>query len=222
MRFQIANLGQTLFAFGLSLVLGAVLAYGFIPVSYRFFDSLSLSAIKELAFPLLAFIFYLSLRDSPGYNPSPYSTKRLLTLCVFPLIISLAFGATKNLNGVLQDPFFSWKPLLWTWVIIPVGEELLFRGWLTSVLNRLNRNIFPAFTPLYPLSLWGSSLAFSIWHLQNFESMGSGFLLFQVLYTFVVGIWLGLLKWQTGRIWPCVLAHALLNFAADWKLLFML
>ncbi|NBX75483.1 MAG: CPBP family intramembrane metalloprotease [Proteobacteria bacterium] len=222
MPFQIANQKQIVFALLLSGFLGCFLAYGFVPVSYRLFSGI-LGPMSQLGFPFLALLFYFSLPDLPCPVFSPPSTKRLLTLCVLPVLISAAFGATKNVPLEFSSSSrLLWNQVAWAWILGPWGEELLFRGWLNSLLNRLNKNTFLSTAPLYPLSVWGTAIAFSLWHIQNYEPGQLPFLIFQLAYTFFVGIWLGFLKWQTGKLWPCVLAHLILNLAADWKLWFML
>ncbi|MFM8270008.1 MAG: lysostaphin resistance A-like protein [Pseudomonadota bacterium] len=214
MRFQIANSRQVILTFALSLLVGFVLGYGFISLSYRLLDGV-LGDFKLLSFPLLALFFVVSLPHSSHPVLWVYPQNRLLTLCVLPLIIALGFGVAKSFRA-------DWNQAIWAWFIVPVGEELLFRGWVTSLLNRLNKNTFWGVAPLYPLSLWGSALAFSAWHLQNFDLVAFNFLIFQCIYTFCVGIWLGFIKWQTRKLWPCILAHCLLNLSADCKLWFML
>jgi len=222
MSFQIANKRQLSLTLILSVFLGCFLAYGFVPLSYRLFSWI-LGPVNQFGFPLLALVFFISLPNVATPVFSSFSIKRLLTLCVLPLVISVGFGATKNIPLEMSSvPSLQWKPLIWAWLLGPLGEELLFRGWVTSLLSRLNRNRFLGVAPLYPVSLWGTAIAFSIWHIQNFENGQLFFLIFQMVYTFFVGIWLGFIQWQTGRIWPCVLAHTLLNLAADWKLWFML
>jgi membrane protease YdiL (CAAX protease family) len=222
MSFQIANKRQVGLSLTLSLFLGWFLTSGFVSLSYRLF-SWVLGPMNQLGFPLLALIFFVSLPDLPCPVFSRLSTKRLLTLCVLPIVISAGFGATKNVPLEFSSSSnLLWKQVTWAWLIGPLGEELLFRGWLTSLLNRLNKNTFLAIAPLVPLSLWGSAIAFSLWHIQNYEQGQLPFLIFQLGYTFFVGIWLGVVKWHTGKLWPCFLAHLLLNLAADWKLWFML
>jgi membrane protease YdiL (CAAX protease family) len=110
----------------------------------------------------------------------------------------------------------------WAWITIPLVEEILFRGWVFNLLNRIYRNTFLNALPLFPAALWGQALAFSVWHLQNWGQLSMGFLIFQLVYTFFVGLWLGFYRWQTNRIWLGLVAHLLLNFFADWKLWIML
>jgi len=226
MSFQIADRKQVLGCIFLSLALGAVLAIGFQPtanegmqwvLSFLNCQSSGLCILLEkTAFPLLALFFFISLPQPLYPHPSPQSTKRLWTLSILPILIASLYGSFKSI------PLENWKEAYWTWLAIPVGEEFLFRGWLTALLNRIYRGKLGGATPLFPLSLWGSSLAFAVWHLQNGFSAPLAPVLFQVFYTFFAGIWLGFLRWNTGKVWPCVLAHFLINFAAEWKLWFVI
>lgn len=225
MAFQIADRKQVQGCIFLSLALGALLAVGFQPTGNQWMEWILsflncqsawfCNLLEKTAFPLLALFFYFSLPQPIYPHPSPLSAKRLCTLSILPVLIAGLFGKFKSIS------LGNWEEAYWTWLAIPLGEELLFRGWLTSVLNRVFRDKLGGATPLFPLSLWGSSIAFAIWHIQNGFSAPLSPVLFQVFYTFFAGIWLGFLRWNTGKVWPCVLAHFLINFAADWKLWFV-
>ncbi|NBV49707.1 CPBP family intramembrane metalloprotease [bacterium] len=225
MSFQIANLKQIVYALALSACLGCFLAWGFQPTSLIFTEFFLKSVscgetgfcqlLDHSGFLLMAFLFYISLPDAPPPILSPFSRNRLLTLCVLPVLIAGAYGFSKSGH-------ISWQAGFWTWIIIPLAEEWLFRGWLLALLNRIFPNAFLAGSSLFPLSIWGSALAFSCWHLQSWGQISLTLLGLQLFYTFCVGMWLGFLKWQTRSLWPSILAHFLINFAADLKLLLML
>ena len=118
---------------------------------------------------------------------------------------------------------FQWRNLvIWAWIIVPIGEEFLFRGWLLDLFQRVFRNIFAPSLPFLPLSVWGQAIAFSLWHIQNLGQTSPYLVGLQLFYTFFVGIWLGLLRWQTGSLFVAILAHCLLNMLADWKLWFVI
>lgn len=71
-------------------------------------------------------------------------------------------------------------------------EELLFRGYLqTRLLKRWN----PCFAILVSSALFG--LAHVTPH--------------RIAFAFIVGLYLGVLAWRTGSIWPGVLCHAFIN-----------
>lgn len=217
-------------------LLGALLAFSFIPFSRALVSgALDLTSLKtalsspalsfflNIGFVLMAFFLAISLPAQSCSVPAPYSGRRLFQLSILPILISMGFGWSKGAS-FLNLPFnaFPFKEAFWAWVLVPVGEELLFRGWLTRLLDRLFPESFIPLSPFFPVSLWGSAIAFSFWHLQNLDPSSYLFLILQLFYAFMVGIWLGFIRWQTQKIWPCIVAHSLLNFAADWKLLFML
>jgi len=221
MPFQIANRKQTLGICLLAPLLGGILAFGFQPLASQILQGLGLELTPSYLFLGLAFLFGSSLSDPSAPRTITLPRPRLLMLCILPWLISFAFGAFKSPPPLVDSSFFKEK-LLWAWVIAPVAEEWLFRGWVMAFLNRWTRSAFLPLEPFYPLSLWGSALAFSFWHLQNISSLPFPLLVFQLAYTFFVGIWLGFIKWQTGKISLVIFAHVILNFAADWKVWFVL
>lgn len=235
MAFQFIRGKAVVWILFLCGLLGALLAFSFIPFSKHLvswlFKSLPLeslisvsaaSYLSDFGFVFMAFFLTVSLPTPHCRIPTPYTTRRLFRLSLLPILISVGYGFTKGVHFFsLPIGSFPWKEALWAWLLVPVGEELLFRGWLTRLLNRLYPESFFPFSPFLPLSIWGSALAFSFWHLQNIDPHHYSLVLVQLFYTFMIGIWLGLINWQTQKLWPCILAHSLLNFAADWKLLFM-
>jgi sodium transport system permease protein len=80
-----------------------------------------------------------------------------------------------------------------------VCEELLFRG---IVLPSLAVRVGPALATL------GSSFLFGLIHV---DLGGGGLSMYRVPFAFAVGLGLGLLRVRAGRLWPAVLAHAVLN-----------
>lgn len=80
-------------------------------------------------------------------------------------------------------------------------EELFFRGYIQRRLLRRLR-------PTWAVAL--SSLLFALLHWD----------LIHFLFAFPVGVWLGVIAWRTGSVWPGVACHVCLNLA--WNLWFML
>ncbi len=73
-------------------------------------------------------------------------------------------------------------------------EEMLFRGYLqTRLLER--------WSPW--LAILVTSVLFAIFHITP-HAMANAF---------VLGIWLGVVAWRTGSIWPCIISHAAINGA---------
>ncbi len=71
-------------------------------------------------------------------------------------------------------------------------EELFFRGYM-------QRRLLQAWAPWSAIAV--SSGLFGLLHLAPH----------QVVFAFVIGLWLGVIGWRTGSIWLCVLAHAMWN-----------
>lgn len=86
------------------------------------------------------------------------------------------------------------------WTIIPFGEEMVFRAFLTNSLVAL----FPNTKTRWALALLGSSLLFGLAHF----SWG----LPGVVETTIMGFILGFAYLRTGRnLWVPIIAHSLLN-----------
>ena len=90
-----------------------------------------------------------------------------------------------------------WLPVLWLAVVVvtPIGEEVLFRGFLFRGWHRSPRDVWwvIAATAL----LWGVS------HLQ--------YHLFVIAQIIVVGLILGWFRWVTGSTLLTILLHGLVN-----------
>ncbi|MFM2097127.1 MAG: hypothetical protein RIS70_4251 [Planctomycetota bacterium] len=80
--------------------------------------------------------------------------------------------------------------------ILPgICEELFFRGYVqTRLLTR--------FPPL--VAIGTTSLLFSIAHLDPLHAVA----------VFPLGVWLGIIAWQSRSIWPSVIGHTINNSAA--------
>lgn len=99
------------------------------------------------------------------------------------------------------------------WTLSPVGQQLIFMGYL---YGRLEQS-FPGYVhPRIPLAraLVLTSCFFALWHLPNFFSLPFGYVLFQLFYTSVLAIIPGLSRQWTSSIYYAVLTHAAVNFIA--------
>jgi membrane protease YdiL (CAAX protease family) len=114
------------------------------------------------------------------------------------LLMSLFFDQASEQLQMLEDMFRSVRGpflivLLGLVAVLPgLGEESLFRGYVQSRL-------------LLRMPVWAaigiSAVLFSIAHLDPMH----------VLAVFPFGIWLGIIAWRCGSIWPCVLGHMVNN-----------
>ncbi len=210
----------------ITLSLGALLGAGFIPTSSDFWDLLikqmsitSPDVIKigrDLAFPVLAFLFYRSMAKRSGPPGLIAPQWDILKISFLPLAIAMAFGLFRGGPNAISRLMHPPPVEIWLWflVCVPLGEELLFRGWIYGLLERVYGAKWLTSTNPLPLALVMSSIAFSLWHLQNWAFLGPGPTLFQVSYTFFTGLWLGVLRWKTKGMWAPILGHIAINALA--------
>ncbi len=98
----------------------------------------------------------------------------------------VAFTATKSIGGLLMN-------MLMIGIIAAVGEELIFRGLLQSLISDMVRNIHVA--------ILITALLFSAFHFQFFS----------FLPRFCLGVILGYLMYYGQSIWYPILAHFVNN-----------
>jgi membrane protease YdiL (CAAX protease family) len=100
------------------------------------------------------------------------------------------------------------------WLLSAPAQELVFTGFLYGRFERL----FPAYVhPRLPVrrGLVVTAAFFAAWHLRNFGSVSVGFVLFQLAYTFLGCVWVGLARQWTGSVLPGVVTHMAVNAIAN-------
>ena len=212
--FIVSTRKERLGSLVLTVGISAVLTLGFLPTAREI--GAWLPPLETAAFPLLCWLFYVSLPGREGKADLDWPLVRLLKISLVPLVVGVAFGYCRH-----EPSFFSrWGTIdarswaLWYLVVVPIGEELLFRGWLYKIIERLwPQRFFTATNPL-PLSLVMPAIAFAIWHFQNLSQDPWRLVAFQVGYTFFAGLWLGFLRWKTSRLTFPILAHIALNLCS--------
>jgi membrane protease YdiL (CAAX protease family) len=132
--------------------------------------------------------------------------KLLLGLTIFfvgaPLVYRLLVGETP----------FGANTWFFEGVVVPLGEESLFRGVLFSMLLWGFRKLYPS-RVAGNLTLILSTLVFASAHLNNLGHYPTGFILFQVGFSIIVGLGFGYSRLKTGSIYPAIILHALFNLA---------
>jgi membrane protease YdiL (CAAX protease family) len=211
MPYRIASGKERLFGMGAALFIGVSLAFGMIPTGNELSDHFlrwaagrPATAFEQLfSFPILAAFFCFSLPLRCSLPNEPESLHHLWWQFPAPLVVAFLWGFFQTPSRV------SIHGLFWVVCLAPIGEELLFRGWLYGLFERYFPKCYFTLTNPMPVSLWASSLAFSLWHMQNADGMAS--VVFQIFYTFFVGAWLSFLRWHSGGLLLPIAGHALLN-----------
>lgn len=205
----------------LLLTLGVALLFtsGFIPTAHSFFhliwNTLGLgnnnwkSFLEMAAFPGLAALFYFSMPLPKAIAQE--DTRSLLRTAPIPILLSFGLGLCLSNPTVFQTGIG--EEFFWYVLLVPVGEELLFRGWLYNVIEKWWPKRRFTFTNPLPTAIWSSSLAFALWHLQNLGTMSVTHVLFQTAYTLFAGLWLGYLRWKSGGLALPIAMHSALNVA---------
>lgn len=136
--------------------------------------------------------------------------KRTWSICsigILILTILLGFGFYFFAGGInemiglpnlMEDQFLDLSTniagILGIVIIGPIAEELLFRGAILGLLLK-NKKLNPSYAILI------SALIFGIIHFNPA----------QILYAFLLGLFLGRLYYQSGSLLLCMLVHVILN-----------
>jgi len=140
-----------------------------------------------------------------GFVPSAWSGREtaivlLGTIVPFAIGISSAYALAEVIS---PDPsvkklYESMTPA-WFCLFIPFialapafNEEMLFRGYM-------QRRLLERFNPWVALAV--TSIIFGLFHLMPHA----------IVAAFPLGVWLGLMAWRSGSIWPGIICHALVN-----------
>jgi membrane protease YdiL (CAAX protease family) len=143
-----------------------------------------------------------------GYQAGSISKhwKMLLGMAIFfvaaPLLYRLIAGAAP----------FGANTWFFEGVVVPLAEESLMRGVLFSLLLWGFKKMYKDSTAGW-LTLLSSTLIFATSHLNNLGSYPTGFILFQVGFSTIVGLAFGYTRLKTDSIYPAIILHALFNLA---------
>ena len=109
------------------------------------------------------------------------------------LLPSLEMGSIETLEGIVQATGgLGLLAVVSSLLLAPIGEELMFRG----VVYRGLSNSFGAKSAI----VW-SGIAFALYHIDPVHAAA----------VVLMGVWFGWLRWYTGSIIPCILAHVMNN-----------
>lgn len=102
-------------------------------------------------------------------------------------------GAVAKVNEALQGPLAdSWLLIVAVGVSAPVVEEIIFRGYVWTVAERIGSSTF---------AFMVSTLLFCAYHMEPVH----------VVSLLPTAAFLGFLRLKSGSVWPCVVAHLVNN-----------
>ncbi|HAU99149.1 MAG: Abortive infection protein [Microgenomates group bacterium GW2011_GWF2_45_18] len=131
-----------------------------------------------------------------------YIQKNIRSLLFYSLLLGLGLGLFIALR--FSSSFHAVKyPFIFS-VITPIVEELIFRGWIYSVVEK-HMKIHPVL---------GSAVLFGLHHLQYFAYRFTPFAIFQIVYTFFLGLILGKMRQKSGSIYFSTFSHMIINGAS--------
>jgi uncharacterized protein len=127
----------------------------------------------------------------------------VVLLLLFPILVALARG---RLSVVIVST------VVWQFIFSGFGEEFAFRGYFQSRLNQAFGRPMRLFGIQFGVGLIIASLLFGLWHADNtydpaigFSSLAWGW----GLWTFVAGLFFGVLREKTGTLLAPGIAHGL-------------
>jgi membrane protease YdiL (CAAX protease family) len=127
----------------------------------------------------------------------------IVLLLLLPVLVALAMG---RLSLVIVST------VVWQFIFSGFGEEFAFRGYFQSRLNQAFGRPMHLFGIQFGVGLIITSLLFGLWHADNtydpaigFSSLAWGW----GLWTFVAGLFFGVIREKTGTLVAPGVAHGL-------------
>ncbi len=185
------------------------------------FDGVTVTIFVALSNPvtigMLAIAVLLARADLSGYFALKWPQVHDFTVGIIALLVLIAASdALLYLTGRdLVSPFqlqtyttaaaAGWLPAMFAAEIVigPAGEETIFRGFLFRGWVRSPRSLWPGIVVI--------SILWAMLHLQ-YDWTG-------MLEIFVIGLFLGWIRWRSGSLVLSFLLHALFNLEATLETL---
>ncbi len=200
----------------LIIIWGLILTWGVVYANNTIYQALSAQPrntylndiCSDIVFLFVAFMPAVWLPKFFGYQPGSALKhwKLLLGLAIFfiaaPVLYRLIAGETP----------FGANTWFFEGVVVPIAEEGVFRGILFSML-------LWGFAKLYTtqvaelLAIILGTLTFASAHLNNLGHYPSGFILFQVGFSIIVGLAFSYSRAKTASVYPAIILHSLFNLA---------
>lgn len=131
--------------------------------------------------------------------------KKTLFVSIFTLIATFFVVLVTQVWIPIAQNWRDLIPFLFTGLL---AEELLFRGCIYNLIKKITQGK-PKTTFSYAVIF--SSLLFSLHHLAYHEFHLTQESLSQVVYTFFAGIIFATVRESSGKLWPAIILHMLVN-----------
>ena len=202
-----------LLTFSVSAV--AVVLRNVVKLDSEFFPSFALSGSIIL---VLAIVLIVAFRNQLDYRIAVPKFNQIWKPILFGLLTTLVLNLltgiiTTALNGRIEShPALRnttvLQFLLFTFILAPVAEEHLFRGFLQNYLKPLGDKGITVFHRRISLPVLIAALAFSLSHLGLLASgVGTAFMIRTALFTFILGTIAGYYQEKYNNIVPAILVH---------------
>jgi membrane protease YdiL (CAAX protease family) len=204
MHILLIGVGTTLFSLFIALTTKPVADFLYDHVAR--IDDPALNALEFAVYPLLI-AFGIAL-----WRPRLYGLHIGLTFsCWRTVIVSLLVVGLVVGGYVLPGNRTPWDSKgLVNFTVVPVYEELLFRGILFTLILAYARHHYTETHSVW-IAIIVSALGFGIGHLTNGFYVGWSFAVFQMLYATLFGLLAGYNRARTESVIAPVLLHALMN-----------
>jgi membrane protease YdiL (CAAX protease family) len=170
----------------------------FIPVEYRGIGSYALLGLALTIWSPSAFGLRLA---------HTWRRRRFVLAVTLIALVPMAVGML-----FIRNPFYGGSPSFY--LLTPLAEELLFRGFCHAVLaDAFPQRLYVNRVAVSAAALL-SGLAFGLWHLGGLRLPPTDFIWLQLGYTTVGGVLMGILRDRTGSIWPAWAIHVAVNIMA--------
>ena len=214
--------------------LGLLLGFGFTPFAIRCVGWVQKIGWIDRHFspPTLFGAFYLFLSFLLAFsvrNPEKTAKRYLAASLSNPFrghlkttvqVGALVFTTALLLGTLFNSAHTAWSQLLWLCFGVATAEELLFRGWLTRLIQWWGPDTVLFATNPIRLSTLCSALAFACWHAQNGGPWM--WLALQMMTTFFLGLLFSEILDRTGSLFFPIVAHASVNLAYSFPALMRL
>lgn len=182
----------TLTNYQLAKLIQRLVLYFFPSFSYQM--ALVIPWLLIAVIPIVIFKSFKELQiDSQTVRKNILDIALICGLVTAGLLLFVFTGITKYFHSVQYPLIF--------FIATPIIEELIFRGWMFTRLEKLN---------LRPII--STSLLFGLHHLQYFRYVPTPFAIFQMTYTFFLGLLFARLRKKSGNLYISILLHIFINW----------